>query len=66
MTQLAHTATLDWKNDYKEAFTTKERTENRILCHSVREYEFQYDVRKSIQKHNYKATGGSGKKFKRL
>ena len=26
------------------------------------EYGFKYDVRNSIQKHNYKATGGSGKK----
>ena len=42
---------------------------NSTLCHRVTEFGLQFDVRKPFQKHNYKATGGSGKKrkgFKRL
>ena len=33
-----------------------------VLCARVTEFGLQFDVRKPIQKHNYKATGGSGKK----
>ena len=35
-----------------------------ILCHRVTEFGLQFDVRKPIQKHNYKTTCGSGKKLK--
>ena len=39
-----------------------ERIKNSTLCHRVTEYGFKFDVRKPIQKHNYKATGDSRKK----
>ena len=35
-----------------------------ILCYRITEFGFKYDVRNSIQKYNYKATGGSGKSVK--
>ena len=35
-----------------------------ILCARVIEFGFKYDVRNSIQKYNYKAPSGSGKKWK--
>ena len=35
---------------------------NTPLSHRVTEFGLQFDARKPIQKHNYKATGGSGKK----
>ena len=47
----------------------KERIANGAVSHRVTEFGLQFDVRNPIQKHNYKATGGSGKKhkgFKRL
>ena len=52
------------QNDQKEELPTKERIRNRTLCHRVTEFRLQFDVRKPVQKHNYKATGGSGKKHK--
>ena len=36
------------------------------LSATVTEYGFKYNVRNSIQKYNYKFTGGSGKKRKGL
>ena len=35
-----------------------------VLCHRGTEFDLQFDVRKPIQKHNYKGSGGSGKKHK--
>ena len=35
-----------------------------VLSHRVKEFGLQFDVRKLIQKHDYKDTGGSGKKHK--
>ena len=39
---------------------------NSTLSHRVTEFGLQFHVRKPIQKHNYKATGGSGKKHKEI
>ena len=47
----------------------KKGVRNSTLCHRVTEIVLQFDVKKPIQKYNYKATGGTGKKhkgFKRL
>ena len=35
-----------------------------VLSATATEFGLQFDVRKPIQKHNYKATGGSGKSIK--
>ena len=64
LTQPGHTATLHQKKWLKGRIHPKERTGNRIFCHRVAEFGLQFDLRKPIQKHNYKATGGSGKKQK--
>lgn len=58
------TSTTHFEPHYKEELTTKDRISNNTLCHRVTEFGLQFDVRKPIQKHNYKATGGSAKKHK--
>ena len=40
----------------------KKESETPTLSHRVTEFGLQFDVRKPMEKHNYKATDGSGKK----
>ena len=61
LTQPVHTATLQWAK-WLEGRSHHKRIRNSTLFHRLIEFELQFDVRKPIQKHNYKASGGSVKK----
>ena len=42
----------------------KKELEANNLCHRIAECGFKYHVKNSIQKYNYKVTGGNGKSIK--
>ena len=60
MTRKKNSPQKNQKQQQQKSNQQTKRIRNSTLCHRVTEF----DVRKPVQKHNYKATGGSGKNQK--
>ena len=58
----AHTATLHWKKRLEGRIYHKRKNQKQYSLPQSYRIWIKYDVRNSIQKYDYKATGGSGKK----